>query len=162
MFAEILKAQHDDQMGRMRAMLVEAREGLAQLLTDASAAGAKTLAARRAEDEAALKRFSACVQEQTVAAARKLDEALAAERDAMTAAVAVAVAVAVQVSKVLAEIDPEKSAPASPVRLCQAFWYVAARGRSAAAWTALLVLSVIAGLALLWAFERMAPGYGAF
>jgi hypothetical protein len=157
-FAEILKAQQDDQLGRMRAMTDEARQGLSRLLADAGAAGAAALAARRAEDEATIKRFSAELEERTAAATRMLRDALAEERDAMTAAVDV------KVAEVLARIDTETSARARPrwrwrpVGALAPSWM--GRGPSAAAWGSLLVLSVIAGLTLLWLFGRLAPGHG--
>ena len=155
-FAEILKAQQDDQLGRMRAMADDAQQALSQLLADAGAAAAAALVARRAEDEAALKRFSAELEDRADAATRIVREALAEERDAMTAAVALGVA------EVLARVDARTSDGARAGPGWRAFGDLApswaARGRSAAAWGALLVLSVMAGLTLLWAFGRLAPG----
>jgi hypothetical protein len=157
-FAEILKAQQDDQLSRMCAMTDEARRALSQLLADAGAAGAAALVARRAEDEAAMKRFSAELEERADAATRMLREALAEERNVMTGAVAV------KVAEALARIDREKPDGARPVPRWRPIGDLApswvAQGRLAAAWGALLVLSVIAGLALLWAFGRLAPGHG--
>jgi hypothetical protein len=155
-FAEVLRAQHEDQMTRMRGMVDEARQGMAQLLADVGAAGTAAVVARRAEDEAALKRFSAELEDLAASASRKLREAMAEERNAVTAAVAV------KVAEALARIDSGKSARAAPGRLWRPFgvggdW--AARGRSAAAWAALLTLSVIAGLALLWAVGHFGPGH---
>jgi hypothetical protein len=157
-FVEVLKAQHEDQLGRMRAMLDEARQGLTQLLTDVDAAGGTAVGARRVEDEAVLRRLSAELENRAVEATRKLHEAMADERNATTAAVAVAVAEA------LARIDSEKSARAGRGRPWRRFtdlmpaWAV--RGRQAAAWAALLVLSVIAGLVVLWVLGLLGPGHG--
>jgi hypothetical protein len=151
MFAQVLQTQHDDQMSRMRAMLDEARQGMAHLLSEAGAAGAAAVAARRGEDEAALKRFSADLEVQASDVTRKLREAIAEERDAMTAAVAVTVAQA------LVRIEGQKFARADRGR---PWWPLGAlEGRAVAAWAALLALSVIAGLALLWAVGHLGPGH---
>jgi hypothetical protein len=157
-FVEVLKAQHEEHLGRTRSMLDEARRGLSQLLAEVAAAGGAAVAARRGEDEAALKRFSAELEDQAANATRKLREAMAEERDAVTAAVAV------KVAEALARIDNEKSARAGRGRPWRPFGDVgpawAARGRSAAAWAALLVVSVIAGLVLLWAVGHLGSGHG--
>jgi len=158
MFAQVLQAQHDDQMTRMRALLDEAQQGLAQLLADTGVAGAAALAARRAEDEAALKGFSAEVVDQAANAAAKLRAAMAEERELFTAAVAV------KVAEVVAPIGSEKAIRAGRRRSWRPLgglgpaW--AARGRAAAAWAALLALSVIGGVALLWVLGRFGPGHG--
>lgn len=158
LFAEILKAQHEDQLGRMRSMQDEARKGLAQLLADVSAAGGAAVAGRRAEDEAAMKRFSTDLEVQAANVTRKLRAAMAEERESLTAAVVVTVAEA------LARLDSEQTARASRRRLRRPFWDLgpawAVRGRAAAAWAALLAVSVIAGLALLWAIGHLGPGHG--
>jgi hypothetical protein len=152
MFAEVLQAQHDEQMARMRTMHDEARQGMVQLLAEARAAGASAVAARRAEDEAALKRFSAELEGQAASAARMLREAMAEERNAATAAIAV------KVAEALARGAIRNAAAAGPGGLWQGFgdlgpaW--AARSRSAAAWAALLAMSVIVGLVLLRAFKH--------
>jgi hypothetical protein len=157
-FAEILTAQHEDQLGRMRSMLDEARQGLSQLLADVSAAGGAAVAARRGEDEAALKRFSVEINERVAAGCRLLRETMAEERNATTAAVAVTVAEA------LARVGNEKPAkggPGSPWRPfgdLRSGW--AARGRPAAAWAALLAASVLAGLVLLWVFGHLGSERG--
>ena len=152
LFAEILKAQHEDQLGRMRSMLDEARQGLAQLLADVSAAGGPAVAARRGEDEATLKRFSTELDERIAAGSRLLREAMAEERNATTAAVAVAVAEA------LARVGREKPArggAGGPWRPFGLWSGLAARGRSAGAWAALLAASVFAGLVVLWVLGHL-------
>ena len=153
MFAVLLQAQHDDHTGRMLAMQEQAQRGLGQLLADVGAAGAAALLARRAEDEAALKRFSAALEDRTANATRKLREALAEERDAITAAVAM------KMAEALALIESEKTPRAARGGLAAGLAglgpALAVRGRSAAAWAALLSLSVLAGLALLWAFGHL-------
>lgn len=158
LFAEVLQAQHDEQLSRTRAMLAEARESLAQLLADVGASGGAAVVARRAEDEAALKSFSAEVDRRLGEGVRTLREALAEERNLTTAAVAVAVAEA------LAKASVEKP-PAGPSR---AGWRTfgslgsswGPRRRSAAAWAALLAASVLAGMALLWVFGHLGAALG--
>ena len=159
LYGEIFKAQHEEQMAALRSMLDEARQAMARSLADASAGGAAAAAARRVEDEAALKRLSADADARSSGAAAKLRAAMAEEREIFTAAIVVATADA------LARIDRAKSARAARGRLWRPFgdlgsaWW-AVRGRSAAAWAALLALSVIAGLALLWVLGRFGPGHG--
>jgi hypothetical protein len=153
-----LQALHDEQLGRTRAMLDEARQALAQLMAEVGAAGTAALGARRMEDEAALKRFSAQLEEQAASAARKLREAMAEERDAVMAAIAV------KVAEALGRIDSEKAAGSARGRPWWPFgglgpgWAV--RGRSAAIWAALLMASVIAGLICLWAAEQIRRWHG--
>jgi hypothetical protein len=153
-----LEAQHHEQLGRTRAMLDEARQALAQLIAEVGAVGTAALGARRMEDEAALKRFSAELEEQAASATRKLREAMAEERDAVTAAIAVTVAEA------LARIDGEKAASLGRGRPWRPFGALgpgwAARARSAALWAALLTASVIAGLVCLWAAGQIRPWHG--
>jgi hypothetical protein len=158
-FVEVLRAQHEDQLGRMRTMLDEARQGLAQLLAEVAAAGGAAVAARRGEDEAALKRFSAELDQRIAEGTRMLREAMAEERNATTAAVVVAVAEA------LARVGGEKPAgpgaggPWRPFGALEGSSW-GPRGRSAAAWAVLLAASVFAGLVLLWVFGHLGSGRG--
>jgi hypothetical protein len=152
-FAEVVKAQNDDQLARMRAMMDEARQGLTQLLADAATAGGAAVAARRGEDEVALKRFSAELDQRITEGIRMLREAMAEECNATTAAVAVAVAEALAR---VGNVKPAGGAPRSPWRLfgdLRSSW--ATRGRPAAAWATLLAASVLAGLVLLWVFGHL-------
>ena len=141
-------------MAALRVMLAEARQAMTRSLADAAAA----VAARRQEDEAAIKRLSAEIDARAIDAAGKLRGVMAEERELFTAAVAVKVAEAV------AGIDNEKAVRAGRRRLWRPLGdlgpALAVRGRAAAAWAALLALSVIAGLALLWVLGRFGPGHG--
>jgi hypothetical protein len=154
-FAGMLQAQHDDQMGRMRTMLDEARQGTAQLVAEFGATGMAALAARRLEDEAALNRFSAELEVQAASATRQLREAMAEERNAMTAAIAL------KVAEALGRVDGEKAASFGRGRPWGAFGTLgpiwAARARSAAMWAALLAGSVTAGLVCLWVAGKIRP-----
>lgn len=157
-FVEVLKAQHEDQLGRMRAMLDEARQGLMQLQAEVAAAGGAAVAARRGEDEVALKRFSAELDQRLADGARMLREAVAEERNATTAAGAGAVADALTG---VGDEKPARGSPGSPRRLFGELWSsLAARSRPAAAWSALLAASVLAGLVLLWVFGHFGLGRG--
>jgi hypothetical protein len=147
-FVAVLQGLHDDQLGRMRTMLDEARQGLAQMLAEVGAAGGAAVAARRAEDEAALKRFSAELEVRIAAGTRMLREAMAEERNATTAAVAVAVAEA------LARVRGERPATRGPGGPWRKFGALGARGRSAAVWAAVLAGSVVAGLVVLWVLKH--------
>lgn len=151
MFAEVLQAQHDEQMARLRGLHEEARQGLAQLLADVGAAGAAAVAARRAEDEATLKRFSAELEGQAANATRKLREAMAEERSAVTAAIAVKVAEALTQGEVKHAVAAGRGGHRR--RFTDLGPALATRGRSAAAWAALLAASVIVGLVLLRALK---------
>ena len=154
LFAEVQKVQHEEHMAALRVMLAEARQAMTRSLADAAAA----VAARRQEDEAAIKRLSAEIDARAIDAAGKLRGVMAEERELFTAAVAVKVAEAV------ARIDNEKAVRAGRRRLWRPLGdlgpALAVRGRAAAAWAALLALSVIAGLALLWVLGRFGPGHG--
>jgi len=158
LFAEIQNVQHEEHMAALRVMLDEARQSMTRSLADASAAGAAAVAARRLEDEAAIKRLSAEIDARAIDAAGKLRGVIAEERELFTAAVALMVAEAV------ARIDNEKAVRAGRRRLWRPLGdlgpALAVRGRAAAAWAALLALSVIAGLALLWVLGRFGPGHG--
>ena len=115
--------------------------------------------AQHEEQMAALRSMLDDADARSSGAAAKLRAAMAEEREIFTAAIVVATADA------LARIDRAKSARAARGRLWRPFgdlgsaWW-AVRGRSAAAWAALLALSVIAGLALLWVLGRFGPGHG--
>jgi hypothetical protein len=152
-FAEIWKAQQEDQLARSRAMVDEARQSLSQLLAEVGAAGGAAVAARRGEDEAALKRFSAELDQRVAEGARKLRETMAEERNATTAAIGVAVAEA------LAKVDGGKPLRGGAGGRAQQFgdlwsnW--TARGRSVALWAAVVMGSMIAGLVLLWVFGHL-------
>lgn len=156
LFAEVLKAQHDEHLARTRAVLDEARRGVAELLADVAVAGGAAVAARRGEDEAALKRFSAELGQRIAEGTRALREAMAEERNVTTAAIAVAVAEAL--AKVGSE-KPARGGGGGPWRPFgdRASW--AARGRSAAMWAAVLGGSVVAGLVLVWVFGHVGVGH---
>ena len=151
MFAEVLRAQHAEHLGQLRSMLDEARQALARLLAEAGAAGAAATGARRTEDEAAQKRFSALLEHAGIEATKTLRQAMAEERDAVTAAVAV------RVAEALTRIE-EHSTAAGRGRPWRTFgaagpaW--STRVRSAAAWAALLAVSVIVGLGLVLAVKH--------